>query len=252
MLVGVIFACFIKRPFATAIAYAVGCSGIVLAIWQGARDWLESPAHQEVAIGTANYPILNPNAAWRTPVEGELASSVPLEYLEATYGVGFATSEVPGPPECRTDDSHGGFPLLHTERIDVSRVAGGYRAVVAVDKFQPGHCGWHFRDVHFQIAGAGPGATPAWITAFDQRYALRGPLNESRSTRMDLWCRSTGWLINKKMVCETLANIQPDLAGRVPAEERGDTTELWVYPTGAPVSVNFHDLDEFVKKANGG
>jgi hypothetical protein len=251
LLLGVVLACFMKGRFATAIAYSVGCIGIGLGVLQGARVWLWGSAFQEVAPGTANYPVLNPNAVWTVQVMGELAPAVSLEYLEATYIVGFAMSDEP--PECHSAASHGGLPLLHTERIDVSLSGGSYRAVVAVDKFQPGTCGWHLRDVHFQIAGAGRDATPAWINAFDQRYSLRGPFGgpESASSRVDLWCRSIGWSFKKGAVCETLAHIRPDLSGRVPAEERGESSEVWAYPSGGPVQVNFHDLDQLAAAGAG-
>jgi len=251
LLVGVVVACFMKRPFATAIAYGVGGIGIVLGAWQGARAWLEGATYQEVAPGTANYPALNPKAGWVIQVEGELPPSVSVEYLEATYIVGLAMSDAPGPPECRSADAHGGFPLLRTERVEVSRSAGSYRAAVTVDKFQPGPCGWHLRDVHFQIAGAGRDPTPAWISPFDQRYSLRGPVGEARSSRLDLWCRSIGWSFKKGMACETLAHIRPDLAGRVPPEERGESSEIWAYPSGGPLQVNFHDLDRLAAAAAG-
>lgn len=249
LLVAVFFACFMKGRFPTAVAYTVGCIGIVLGVLEGARNWQWRAADQQIAPGAANYPVLNPKAGWTVQVTGELPPTVPLEYLEATYSVGFAMSDEP--PECRSAESHGGFPLLHTERIDVSRSGGAYRAAVAVDKFQPGSCGWHLREVLFHVAGADPGAMPASINAFDQRYSLRGPLGDAATNRVDLWCRPIGWRINGGMACQTLENIRPDLAGRIPAQERGGTIAIWAYPTSGPVQVNFHDL-EALDKGSGG
>ena len=57
--------------------------------------------------------------------------------------------------------------------------------------------------------------------------------------------------MSKGMVCETLAHIRPDLAGRVPAEERGENSEVWAYPSGGPVQVNFHDLDRLAAAGDG-
>jgi hypothetical protein len=110
LLLGVVLACFMKGRFATAVAYGVGCIGIGLGVLQGARVWLWGSAFQEVAPGTANYPVLNPHPAWTVQVAGELAPAVSLEYLEATYIVGFAMSDEP--PECHSAASHGGLPYF--------------------------------------------------------------------------------------------------------------------------------------------
>jgi hypothetical protein len=238
-----------NSPLIRAVVYFAGLAGPLVAagvLWDRS---LEAARYQEVAARSVNFPALSPKPSWVIRIAGDLPPAVPLTSLEAYYTVG--TSRILAsdlPQGCMSSQRHGGFPLHHTERIPISRSGGRYQASVIVDKFLPGPCGWHLRDVGFRLQGTD---VLYAVTPYDQRYSMRGPLAGSASpARMDIWCATAGKPFFRHYACDTVATLPPDLAALHSAGQDGATVELWAYPKSGSLEVDFHDIDAPAAAAN--
>lgn len=229
--------------YLTALVYTFGAGGIAGAAMQYLYSFRTSARFQEVTTTHMNYPTPNPQANWVLRIEGTLPAGAPVDHVEAGYATDVIHLDPTASGRCRTDRSHGEFPLLHTETIDLARSGARYEVSVVVDKFQPGLCGWHLREISFATRRGGSEAIPAWIYPYDPRYSIDSPPAEAPGQlKMDLWCQRHAWYHPGQPLCSAPAN-SPELAQLVPADERNETYKIVASRGTGPVEVDFHDLD---------
>lgn len=179
----------------------------------------------------------------RVLMSGTLPENLPVQ-LAAYYSTLHPEDGENGYADCY----HSGFSFsrnLHlTEPIQVVRHGPRYEASVALDKYQPGRCGWVLVYVGYKVTERYGGTTgnPGWPagTATVSIANSATILRDAASTRywrgpVDIWC--------SPQICGLLVEMSGVDAQGVPASELSTQHTTWIFPDTHSVTVNFHDLD---------
>ena len=213
---------------------------------------------QELEPGDARFPEQNRQPAHQLWITGALPSSVPLGDLKVIYATDIATDEkVSG--LCQIYDDQSGHPeaLEVVRAVPIVRTGDRYSATVVVDRFVPGACNWHLREIRYRLYVEGYGYRyvgfgQGEIQVMDAKH--RAALASSGATlyegQLDIWC---GKLLNRNIApyypegCGALDDFRPRLSpaafASVPALQRDSHRVLYVSPNTTSVRANFHDVD---------
>lgn len=122
----------------------------------------------------------------------------------------------------------------------------GYRGSFAIDKFQPGKCGWKFTGVYYSWPGS---ETRNSLGVFTERQGI-APSNEPH---IDMWCYTVtnGQSQSVEPKCETLAGlrwpnadrrINPEFLSRFSQERQNENGTVGITMDTKELSLDFHDL----------
>ena len=209
--------------------------------------------------GDALFPGENPHPTHRLEIAGTLPTSVPLADFEAIYATDLATKEnISGP--CQRHAEHFSYPdpLEVIQTVAIVRNGDRYRASVSVDRYQPGRCNWHLRELRDRLFVSGFGYRSAHhgnggqIQVMDANHRAieiaRGA--EVYEGQLDIWC---GKMLNRNIAphypvgCGTLDDFRPRVPtaafASVPELERQSHALVIVSPDTTSVEENFHDVD---------
>lgn len=246
--------------------YAIAAAGIY---WKGSNllfeHHLNGPRSVQVQRGDPQYPESNPNATRVLTVTGTLPVSLPVKDLIAVYSAN-AGSEKDSSAACTRFDEFAPlgnqvWPLVVVQHVPMVRTGDSYSASIVIDRFKPGLCRWHLKEVNYflDIKGyryaeyfSGRNFFPhiavlASSQSPDQSVQYRGP--------MDVLC----WTVSDRNVRPFYPLRCTDINGAlhfarhvevsIPAAERESGGITHVSPESSSVEFNFHDLDAVAPRA---
>jgi hypothetical protein len=262
---------FIARPRLRFLlmkipVYAMAVAGIY---WKGNNllfeHRLNGPRSVQVRTGDPQYPESNPNPTHVLTVTGTLPVSLPVRDLVAIYSADPALDK-DSSATCRRFDEFAPlgnqvWPLVFVQHVPMLRTGEGYRASIAIDRFKPGVCGWHLKEVNYFLDIEGykyydyfSGRNPfphievsAASQTQDQSPQYRGP--------MDVWC----WAVSDHNVRPFYPLRCTDISGAlhfarhgeitIPAAERESGGITHIFPDSSSIEFSFHDLDAVAPRA---
>jgi hypothetical protein len=134
--------------------YAVACVGI----YGGVYQWRARYGTPSVIVkhGDRQYPENNPSPNRILAVSGTLPLTVPVKDLVAVYSAdGNSAQDSSGACTRRHDfmpkNDTTRYPLIHIEHVPIVRTGEIYRSSVAIDRFEPGFCGWRLKAVTYEL-----------------------------------------------------------------------------------------------------
>lgn len=212
-----------------------------------------------LAPGDKDYPIPNPHPLHILQFSATIPPTIsPRFYVR--YSVSYRTLlnkdgsllRYESPPGCRwrqTDEFYVELPL----RLD--KQGDRYQGDVALDRFQPGKCGWNFSEILSPVS-----RTPlAWYRDYHS-----GQGNQA-DRQLDIWCTRKSNIhpyvdparrndLNELNNCADLTlvsglfiNLPPGFFASVPVDERSDGQPGIIARDTQSLTVRFHDLDELVR-----
>jgi Domain of unknown function (DUF4124) len=224
----------------------------------------------EIEPGDPGFPATNSHPTHRLEIVGSFPQGAPLGDLQAIYATDITSEEKVSGPCQRFSDS---IPkesakffvpqaLEVTRTITIGLGSHGYRADVDIDRFQPGPCNWHLREIGYRLFVQGYGyrrEIRGQIQVRDARHraidAAKG--SEFYSGQLDIWC---GKILNRNISpyypvrCGALDNfrarIAPQAFAAVPVLERESHSLVFVSPETPVVRMNFHDVDALPAAVN--
>jgi hypothetical protein len=242
--------------------YAVACVGIYGGIFQ----WSSRYGTPSVMVGRGDrqFPVINPSPTRQLEISGTLPLTVPVKDLLAIYAVDSNSSQN-SPEACtrrqdfmpKNDTSR--YPLVHIEHIPMVRTGETYRSSVAIDRFNPGLCGWHLDAVTYlpDIKGYTEKDFAYYRISLPHVELLTQPQNrepanrsDARGARADVWC----WKVTNHEYNPFLpvrcGNIKDALTwpgqhagAAISVAERASTGIAFAGPDSSSVEFNFHDFD---------
>jgi hypothetical protein len=225
-------------------AYATSACALLAGCGKGAN----------VKKGDPDYPEINPAPTrWLT-----LTARVP-----ATLSVDFSVGYISEPTRSTNGYISCGFnPNIEVIRafsaddppLSMERMGDTLRAKIAVDKYLPGRCHWHFNGIGWQLAnGADLFGGSMFAVAYDAtRDAIdkvprgpvylvckrdptpRNPLRPGRCTSMDV------------MQSPMVGDVSQNLIAQLPSAARGKADVTWIMPDTTHIEISFYDLDTMV------
>ena len=240
--------------------YAVACAGLY---WLGIqlldRYRARQPAPQVVSRGAAEYPLPNEHPTRIISVSGSLPDNLPVKDLVAVYA---ARARQPDESRCVRRDNRGPSrmmrPLVVVQHVPIDRQGGRYDASVVADRYIPGYCGWHLKEIRYFLEVEGHrfpdftyGGAPPHVEVVDPDS--QSPAEASNrslySGPMDVWCWKTEGNVNPSypVSCTHTGNGVP---GRrmvplsTPDPERDARGIVYVLPQTTAVTFNFHNVGE--------
>jgi outer membrane murein-binding lipoprotein Lpp len=125
--------------------------------------------------------------------------------------------------------------------IEMVRSGDSYRGTIVVDKFVPGHCGWHFERVDAQAEG----------NYLQLASIAAGPV-ASAAVPMDYWCFTIVSEQKPTKKCESMAAlrwpnsvrlISTGFFSRFGAFEQNDDSQRAILAETNEIRINLHDLN---------
>lgn len=140
------------------------------------------------------------------------------------------------------------LPYYLSIPLHLTRSGEVYRQILAIDRFQPGRCGWDFAGIKYSVAAQGPVRDELLTYTGWAPYTGRG---EQEEVQLDVWCASFPTEPSSRTVCgglDLLSYAFPGSIGRrlidsVPMEQRQDGPPGYIGSDVTVVTVRFHDLD---------
>jgi hypothetical protein len=243
--------------------YAVACVGI----YGGVYQWRVRYSTPSVMVSESDrqFPKINPSSNKVLEISGTLPLTVPVKELLAIYAAD-ANSAQSSSKECtrrqdfmpKNDTTR--YPLVHIEHIPMVRTAEAYRSSVAIDRFDPGVCGWHFKAVTFllDVKGYSEKAFAYWRASSPHVEFLTQPQAEGERSdrsavhrgRADVWCwKVTNHEYNPFLpvrcgdITDALKWPGQHVTAAVSVAERHSAGIAYAGPESSYVEFNFHDLD---------
>lgn len=240
--------------------YAVACVGIYYGVYQW-RVRFGTPSVM-VSQGDRQFPVSNPIPTKILEISGTLPMTVPVKDLIAIYT---AESSQNSLEACTRREDFApkndprGYPLVHLEHIPMVRTGETYRSSVAIDRFNPGPCGWHLKEVTYllDVKGYRERDFAYWFAVVPRVELLTQPQaggERSNSAvhgrRADVWC----WKVTNHeynpfvpVRCNAITDALKWPGQRVTATlsvaDRHSTGVAYGGPESSSVEFNFHDLD---------
>lgn len=205
-----------------------------------------------VEPGDRNYPALDPNAHENISVTGLIPEKWGL-HIRVTYypREGGIQNPITGGLVCGWSVGLGASRPYHVDfELPVVRSGNTFATTIPVDRYRPGHCGWHLSDLAFTVAKNGEAPTNGMLAqAASDLVRSNSPEGEgNRHTQRDLWCwdnplEQRDWINGAKLNCELAESGDISPMKYIPAAKRGYTRSLPL-KVGIPnLSFIFHDLD---------
>lgn len=198
--------------------------------------------------GNRDYPSENPQPVHLLDLRIEIPPSL-RGRLRAEYA---ATEDVASCQQIAGLDDDAPFYL--SIPLHLTRRGESYRQILAVDRFQPGRCGWDFARIKYSATAQGPARD-------DLLMYTRGTLytghDEPKDVRLDVWCMSIpGDSGNQAKVCNSLDmlrysfpdSINRDFMDSVPSDQHHDGPPGYIGSDATSVTVRFHDLDLMLRE----
>jgi len=196
------------------------------------------PDSSPLKVGSPNYPVETPNPSYVVPL---VVSHWKLSNyrFEARYET-----------DARLCNDHVGLAVYHPHYLAIpivlARSEGEIsRGSFAIDKYQPGKCGWKFTGITYLLNGAGVSLGP---------LAVRPDAAPPKAPHIDMWCYKSmdGDSKAPNQKCEVLASLRwpnarrrlnPEFLSRFSQEQQSDDGVVGVTPRTEEFTVEFHDLD---------
>jgi hypothetical protein len=241
--------------------YAVAC----VAIYGGVFQWSSRYGTPSVMVGKGDrqFPLSNPNPTKKLEISGTLPLTVPVKDLLAIYTADVNSAQKSSEACTRREDrmpknDTERYPLVHIEHIPMVRAGELYRSAVAIDRFNPGLCGWHLKAVTYLLDVKGYSErdlayrriTSPHIELIAQPQDGE-PSNRSnvRGGRADVWCwKQTNHEYNPFLLvrCGAIKDALTWPGQHVTSAsmaERESTGVAYAGPESSSVEFNFHDFD---------
>jgi hypothetical protein len=244
-------------------SYAFGLAGLAWCAFYGYSQYrVATRANPHVKLGDSEQPVPNLHPAHSFEVSGTLPAAIPVWDFLAVYATDFSpTQKVSG--RCQRLDDLGPkelwrtLPLLKEESVPLVRVDGRYRATFVVDRYEPGRCNWHLKEVRYRLHAPGYGYVDSTfgvgkIKVFDERHPPSDlPKWETiYRGRVDVWClegRNKNVTPYYPETCGDWATYNfrasPSLRANTPPEATESHAVVMALTDTASIELNFHDLD---------
>jgi hypothetical protein len=242
--------------------YAVACVGI----HYGVDQWRVRYGTPSVMVGKGDpqFPVSNPSPTKILEIRGILPLTVPVKDLIAIYTADANSSQNSSEACTRRQDFAPNndprrYPLVHIEHVPMVRTGESYRSAVAIDRFIPGSCGWHLKEVTYllDVKGYSESNFAYWSAVVPRVELLMQPQAEGersnrsavRSGRADVWC----WKVTNHeynpfvpVRCNDVTDALKWPGQHVTAlsvADRHSAGVAYALPESSSVEFNFHDLD---------
>jgi hypothetical protein len=244
-------------------SYVFGLAGLAWCLsWGYGTYRVATRANPNVKPGDSEQPMPNPHPTHSFEAAGTLPAAIPVEDFLAVYATDFSpTAKVSGP--CQRLDDLGPkefwrtLPLLKEESVPLARADGRYRATFVVDRYLPGQCNWHLKEVRYRLHASGYGYVDSnfgvgKIKVFDE---LHPPSDLPKwetiyRGRVDVWClegRNKNVTPYYPEICGDWSTYNfrasPSLRANTPPEATESHAVVMALPDTASIELNFHDLD---------
>jgi hypothetical protein len=125
--------------------------------------------------------------------------------------------------------------------IEMVRSGDQYRGTIVVDKFIPGHCGWHFDRVDAQVEGndlqlASTAAGPVASAAVPMDYSCFTMVSEQKPTKKCESMAALRWPNSVRL-------ISTGFFSKFGASEQNDDARRAILPESNEIRINLHDLN---------
>jgi hypothetical protein len=244
-------------------SYAFGLAGMAWCAFYGYSQYrVATRADPNVKAGDNEHPAPNPRPVHSLDVAGTLPDAIPVSDFLAVYATDFSPDEKVSGPCQRLDDLGPKqlwrtLPLLKEESVPLVRADGRYRATFVVDRYLPGRCNWHLKEIRYRLHAPGYGYVDSTfgvgkIRVFDERHP---PANLPKwetiyRGRSDVWClegRNKNVTPYYPEICGDWATYNfrasPSLRASTPPEAAESHAVVMALPDTTSIELNFHDLD---------
>lgn len=241
-------------------SYGFGLAGIGWLLLMGYEHFRFVPLSPEVKTSQAAYPVPNPHPTDALEISGTLPATVPLASVQAVYATDLTAGERAAGP-CQLLDTNlpealrYAVPLEKKDTMPLVRQGGRYHITLYVDRYLPGSCNWHLRQVRYRLFVAGYGYRPinAGIELRDEAYVAAAAAKGYKlyQGRVDEWC---GDALNRAVTpyypkyCgiwnDSMRRVPPGQRSFVPPEATAPEELVDALPAGSHTfEINFHDAD---------
>jgi hypothetical protein len=242
--------------------YAVACVGIYGGLYQW-RVRYGTPSVM-VSKGDRQFPVSNPSSTKLLEISGTLPRTVPVKDLIAIYTADANSAQKSSETCTRRQDfmpknDTSRYPLVHIEHIPMVRTGEAYRSSVAIDRFNPGFCGWHLNAVTYllDVRGYSEKNFAYWRISLPHVELLTQPQDGEPSNRLavhrgraDVWCwKVTNHEYNPFLpvrcgdIKDALRWPRQHVTAAISVAERDSAGIAYAGPDSSSVELNFHDVD---------
>jgi hypothetical protein len=212
----------------------------------------------DVMAFESNHPQINPHPSRNISVTGTLPAQLQIEFF-AYYAVDYPRPGETGHESCYRSIPLGPtIPLHIAQPLTIVRRGSQYEVTTAVDKYEPGDCGWDLTAVTYRVLNSLDDKLRAsesgWygttIAFFVQSGAgaQQNIGNKYWRGRVDIWCSSKAPIQDPQYPesCGVLGGFLHDYSALIPVEERGSDASTAVFPDTRSIEINFHDPNPLV------
>jgi len=199
--------------------------------------------------GDRRYPGSNPRPAQVVQISGFMSRTLPAS-IDAMYETDWSVSEFNDKTltwNCaRQIFGFHPVPLRIMIPLKLERSGDNYHAILAVDRYLPGECGWHFVGLRIRplTAPLNDEVTDLFAQAHPHEDTAAYPVNHFYEGPLDLWCHySPPTQFDASIGCSSLRQVQLNVP-HVPAlqsmQATNDQSTVFVLPHTKSLQVDFH------------